>query len=160
MELFEVFEAFKKGTIAKGAKIKMHGSDKVYKIQAINNVTEIDSVFDFVVYESEEVWQSADIKEIVSGPYTEEDVFKKKKNSDIPISFATTPLPLKTESEVFISIQPKVLDYLTKRMNNKKDKCPIIEESIGLLNKFQSCNDKDILADVLIKLSTKLNELL
>jgi hypothetical protein len=169
MEFTEIFELYKKGSIAKGSNVMVSGYDKVQKIHAIDNVDEDNTLFTFTLYNNDEIFQSADIVKFISEPHN--DVNKRIKNSDLikqnavdivqqppqladPISFSLK------EKENFVTIQPKVLDYLSKRLSNKRDKCPIVDECIKLLNQFQDNGNKNDLADTIIKLSQKLNDLL
>jgi hypothetical protein len=169
MEFTEIFELYKKGSIAKGSNVMVSGYDKVQKIHAIGNVDEDNTLFTFTLYNNDEIFQSADIVKFISEPHN--DVNKRIKNSDLikqnavgivqqppqladPISFSLK------EKENFVTIQPKVLDYLSKRLSNKRDKCPIVDECIKLLNQFQDNGNKNDLADTIIKLSQKLNDLL
>lgn len=169
MEFTEIFELYKKGSIAKGSNVMVSGYDKVQKIHAIDNVDEDNTLFTFTLYNNDEIFQSADIVKFISEPHN--DVNKRIKNSDLikqnavnivqqppqladPISFSLK------EKETFVTIQPKVLDYLSKRLSNKRDKCPIVDECIKLLNQFQDNGNKNDLADTIIKLSQKLNDLL
>jgi hypothetical protein len=169
MEFTEIFELYKKGSIAKGSNVMVSGYDKVQKIHAIDNVDEDNTLFTFTLYNNDEIFQSADIVKFISEPHN--DVNKRIKNSDLikqnavdivqqppqladPISFSLE------EKENFVTIQPKVLDYLSKRLSNKRDKCPIVDECIKLLNQFQDNGNKNDLADTIIKLSQKLNDLL
>ena len=170
MEFTEIFELYKKGSIAKGSQVMVDGFEKVQKIHSIDNVNEDSKVFSFTLFNDDNIYQSVDIEKFVSPPYSGE-IVKRVKNADLvkeivvdsvqqqvqladPISF-----PLK-EKETYVTIQPKVLDYLSKRLNNKRDKCPIVDECIKLLNQFQDNGNKNDLADAIIKLSEKLNELL
>lgn len=176
MELQEVFELYKNGDIAKGSMVKLHDFDKPQKIHAIANVDEESMVFSFTIFNNDDSFQSVDIEEFVSKPFVLSN--KKEGLKDDNVQFARAadrtaelpiqveikersrnPFPLK-EKENFVTIQPKVLDYLSKRINNKREKCPIVDECVGMLNLFQENGNKDNIADVIIKLSEKLNELI
>ena len=170
MEFTEIFELYKNGSIAKGSQVMVNGFEKVQKIHTLDNVDEDTKMFTFTLFNSDEVFQSADIEKFVSKPYSG-DLVKRVKDADlvkvITTDIAQQPeqsekpliLPLK-EKETFVTIQPKVLDYLSKRLNNKRDKCPIVDECIKLLTQFQDNGNKNDIADTIIKLSEKLNELI
>lgn len=174
MELQESFELFKTGNIAKGSQVVLTGGDKPVKINEISNVDEENGLFSFTVFNSSDIYQSADIDSFVSKPYdrtADSDGLKRQKDTSL-VNKSTSVLSLQDEKtnqsivtqvepkETFVTIQPKVLDYLTKRISSKREKCPIVGECIALLNQYQEESCKDNLADVIIKLSNKLNDLL
>jgi hypothetical protein len=183
MEFTEIFELYKNGSIAKGSNVMVSGYDKVQKIHTVDNIDESSMMFTFTLFNSDEIFQSADITEFVSKPYV--DSMKRVKNTDLNKETDRTitvirpdssdalhperstgfmpiinPISSSQGSSEFITIQPKVLDYLSKRLSNKRDKCPIVDECIKLLNQFQDNGNKNDIADTIIKLSQKLNDLL
>lgn len=169
MEFTEIFELYKNGSIAKGSQVMVSGYDKVQKIHTVDNVDEDNMMFTFTLFNSDDIFQSADITEFVSKPYV--DSMKRVKNTDLAkmnvpdiaqqqVQLEKPPVSPSQGSSEFITIQPKVLDYLSKRLNNKRDKCPIVDECIKLLNQFQDNGNKNDIADTIIKLSQKLNDLL
>jgi hypothetical protein len=169
MEFTEIFELYKNGSIAKGSNVMVSGYDKVQKIHTIDNIDESSMMFTFTLFNSDEIFQSADITEFVSKPYV--DSLKRVKNTDL-VKQSILDIAQQTEqlekpsisfsqgSSEFMTIQPKVLDYLSKRLSNKRDKCPIVDQCIKLLNQFQDNGNKNDIADTIIKLSQKLNDLL
>jgi hypothetical protein len=169
MEFTEIFELYKNGSIAKGSNVMVSGYDKVQKIHTVDNIDESSMMFTFTLFNSDEIFQSADITEFVSKPYV--DSMKRVKNTDLvkmnipdiaqqPEQSEKPSISSSQGSSEFMTIQPKVLDYLSKRLSNKRDKCPIVDECIKLLNQFQDNGNKNDIADTIIKLSQKLNDLL
>jgi hypothetical protein len=169
MEFTEIFELYKNGSIAKGSNVMVSGYDKVQKIHTVDNIDEDSMMFTFTLFNSDEIFQSADITEFVSKPYV--DSMKRVKNTDLvkmnipdiaqqQVQLEKLSISSSQGSSEFITIQPKVLDYLSKRLSNKRDKCPIVDECIKLLNQFQDNGNKNDIADTIIKLSQKLNDLL
>lgn len=159
MQLQEIFELYKKGSITKGSLVLINGSSKQQKIREIYNINSEEFVFSFLLYNSDAIYQSADIEEFISEPFLENDFIKKTKNNVVPI-LLTEPINLSNRMDTYIGIDPKVLNYLNNRINNKPSKCVIVEECINLLKNFQECQDKNNIADVVIKLSGKLNQLI